>query len=115
MMNPVPLWMEMAKSAYPLFNESIWMYHDPDEIDGLTAKLKAHRDELATMYKQMLFRVLAQKGPFPAHLIPVIAEYASPCASDVRVAWYDDEDQCKAVREAKTPGELQEPKPCIIM
>jgi hypothetical protein len=99
MMAPVPMWMDMAKTAYPLFKGgSIWMYDDQSDIDGLTVAIKEHQGKLTNAYKHMLLLQLSRRGPFPSHLVILIAEYASPVASDVRFLWSEDEGHCRKLR-----------------
>lgn len=117
-MEPVPRWMEMAKTALPLEGGEIWMADDPEEIAETTEALKRKQKEVEELYTSMLLNLLEPWGRIPAHVLPIIASYARPKADDVRIAWADDEDQCNDLRHAQSPSDVPEgfvPPPCPIM
>jgi hypothetical protein len=111
-MEPVPMWCEMALTALPYSDPSgwrgqIWMSPNKDQIDQTTSCLREKQKELLSLYKKSLSQTISK---LPFELDDIIAEYALPVGSDVRVAWCDDEGQAQALRQ----GDVSEPKCCIM-
>jgi hypothetical protein len=87
-MNPVPKWMEMAKSIWPMEKE-IWMSSETEDIERTTEKLINSRRHLLDYWKVALHGIDCWSR-LPGELVEIIAEYSVPCTSDVRLAWWDD-------------------------
>jgi hypothetical protein len=115
MMKPVPEWMELAKSALPTDVE-VWMEPDPLDISKTTKDLQQTRAELLKQYAELLLSFDCWPVKLTKKIIDVIAEFAVPVASDVRVSWYDYEEQCKNLIESRSPSDVNTRKPnCAIM
>jgi len=118
LMAPVPLWMDMAKSALPLKGGYIWMDHEETSIAETTKAVEEQQAGLVREYEALLVSVFEPWGRLPTHLIPIIASFARPQGQDVRIAWKDIEEQSKNLRNTRSPAHLPPdftPPPCPIM
>jgi hypothetical protein len=88
-MKPVPKWMEMAKSIWPMETE-IWMGSDAEEIESTTEELTDAFKRLSAYWKTTLHGLDCWTR-LPYELVEIIAEYSVPYASDVRLAWWSEE------------------------
>jgi hypothetical protein len=103
MMTPVPLWMNLAKSSLPFTGRHIWMEQDTEHIDETTRRITEKRKELKKVFFDLLLVLPIWPGNFPYELVDMVAEFALPVGDDVRIAWYDDEQQCKTLMEYQSP------------
>lgn len=93
-MQPVPQWMEMAKTAYPHLEE-IWMSDETKEQEKVISLLIEKQKLLAKTYSDdLVTNMKYNKFAISEDLIRYIAEFASPKGSDVRIAWNDIEGNC---------------------
>ena len=100
----IPTWVEAAKSALPITGTQYdW---ERESVDGLL--LKSH-NELKTEYTAFLQNIF-RSTRLNENLIDHIAEYAVPYASDVRIAWNDDEGHTELIER----GEAKPPNRCCI-
>jgi hypothetical protein len=119
MMKPVPEWMELAKSALPT-DVYVWMEPDHLDISKTTKDLQQRRAELLKQYAELLLSFNRWPIKLTKKITDVIAEFAVPVASDVRISWYDCEEQCRNLIESRSPSDvntrMRSTKPdCAIM
>jgi hypothetical protein len=111
LMKPVLAWMSISKSVWPMQDE-IWMSDEKSEIEKTTQALLIAQKRKIDHYKFLFlcFRFL------PRELIQIILEFAFPCGSDVRVAWWDDEGHSELMVGYSSPEEAIEPQAdCVVM
>lgn len=96
LMAPVPMWMEMAKSAHPV--EWMWMSNKKAEIDKMTERLRQAQIKFAEVHKNLMMRLLCKLN-IPTELISLIADSAKPLARDVRFVWPRAEELHRLVEE----------------
>jgi hypothetical protein len=120
-MQPIPGWMELAKSALPV-DEDVWMESDPEKIRKTTEDLRLKRDELLKQFSTVLLGLECWPVNLPNKVMDHIAKFAVPVASDVRISWHDVEEQCKTLIEIRSPADLNKNtelgnnrSDCIIM
>ena len=84
-------WCDSARSILPILQALEMSAYDSKfravDIDATAARIRVQHDALRSAYKSILSETLAPL--LPLCLIDHIAEYAMPCASDVRVVLYD--------------------------
>jgi hypothetical protein len=108
MMKPVPRWMKLAKSSFPLTGRDIWMEPDTEHINETTRRIKEKRNELQHVFFELLLVLPIWPRNFPYELVDIVAGYSVPVGDDVRVAWFDCEEQCKTLLEYQSPAEIKE-------
>lgn len=94
---PVPKWCEMARSAFPLTCGEIWMSNLQENQTKTTNALRAAQETLLEEYTILLISCIPA---LPPEVVKLVAPYAVPQATDVRVAWRDDEGQSADIRSA---------------
>jgi ribonuclease HII len=96
-LEPLPLWMEMARKTYPN-DRRIWMEDDQTSIEETTARIVQDQENMKIQYTQALMKTM--RTILPKDLIHLIALFAVPCGSEVRLSWNDDEEQCDDLIDA---------------
>jgi hypothetical protein len=91
----------------------IWMSEDEKYIEKTTQDLLNSQQKLLDYHKSELKGLNCWKT-VPDELIEIIVEYSAPCAEDMRIAWYDDEDHSQLMIGYSTPEDAKEPD-CVIM
>jgi hypothetical protein len=111
LMKPVLECLSISRSLWPLQNQ-IWLKKEEAEIEKTTQDFHQAQKRKIDHYKFLFlyFRFL------PRELIQIIVEFAFPCGSDVRVAWWDDEGHSELMVGYSSPEEAVEPQAdCVVM
>jgi hypothetical protein len=98
---PIPGWLSLARSSLPIAEE-LDEWSEPQDAHMIPDLLKRTR----AIRTQKLARMLAiamRYTPLGKAQIELIADYALPCATDVRLAWRDGEGEAAAMRAGANP------------
>lgn len=117
----MPQWMDLARYAYPYEKKSEWYSNGEltdyygEYINVIPTILKKQREIRQGKLTRMV--TIALNPCLSEELCKHIAEYALPCATDVRLSWADQESYANDIRKgAAPPPHTGEPLPaCTIM